>query len=88
MYRTFYSLSAMPFRKDIDSKQLLSSEAFTEGLARLEYLKNTRGIGVVVGEAGAGKTTLLRRFSESLNPSLFKVVYFPLRLLLMTSTED
>lgn len=78
MYRTFYSLSAMPFRKDIDSKQLLSSEAFTEGLARLEYLKNTRGIAVVVGEAGAGKTTLLRRFSESLNPSLFKVVYFPL----------
>ena len=78
MYRTFYSLSAVPFRKDIDGKQLLSSETFTEGLARLEYLKSTRGIGVVVGEAGAGKTSLLRRFTESLNPSLFRAVYFPL----------
>ena len=78
MYRSFYSLSAVPFRKDITGKELLSSETFTEGLARLEYLKSTRGIGVVVGEAGAGKTSLLRRFTESLNPSLYKAVYFPL----------
>jgi len=78
MYRAFYSLATVPFRKDVDGRQLFPSETFTQGLARLEYLKNTRGIGVVVGDAGAGKTSLLRRFTESLNPSLFKGVYFPL----------
>lgn len=78
MFKGFYSLSAVPFRKEIDSKSLFLSQGFSEGLARLEYLKTTRGIGVVVGDAGAGKTSLLRRFTSSLNPSLFKAVYFPL----------
>jgi len=78
MYRTYYSLSTIPFRKDLDDKYLFESPNFSEGIARLEYLKGTRGIGVVVGEAGAGKTSLLRRFTATLNPSLFKAVYFPL----------
>lgn len=78
MYRTYYSLSTIPFRKDLDDKYLFESLNFSEGLARLEYLKATRGIGVVVGEAGVGKTSLLRRFTTTLNPSLFKAVYFPL----------
>jgi len=32
----------------------------------------------LVGEPGAGKTFMLRCFTEELNPSLFKPVYFPL----------
>lgn len=78
MYQAFYSLSAVPFRKEIDRKQFFSSQCLSEGLARLEYLKTTRGISVVTGEAGAGKTSLLRRFAGSLNPSLYRAVYFPL----------
>jgi len=81
MYRSFYSLTGTPFSKELDSRQLLASSSFSEGLARLEYLKTTRGIGLVTGEAGSGKTTLLRRFAHSLNPSLFKAVYFPLSTL-------
>jgi len=78
MYRTFYSLSAVPFRKELEDKQFYASASLNEGLARLEYLKATRGIGVIVGDAGAGKTSLLRKFAATLNPSLFKAVYFPL----------
>lgn len=78
MYRAYYSLSAVPFRKELDDKQFFLSEGFNEGMARLEYLKATRGIGVVTGDAGAGKTSLLRKFATTLNPSLFKAVYFPL----------
>ncbi len=84
MYRAFYSLSAVPFRKEIDNKNFYRSEALEEGMARLEYLKNTRGIGVVAGEPGAGKTSLLRKFAASLNPSLFKAVYFPLSTVTVT----
>jgi len=78
MYQVFYSLASLPFRKEIDSKNFFTSQCFNEGMARLEYLKSTRGIGVITGEAGAGKTSLLRRFAASLNPSLYKAVYFPL----------
>jgi general secretion pathway protein A len=35
-------------------------------------------MGLLVGDPGAGKTFTLRSFKESLNPSLFHVVYFPL----------
>jgi len=78
MYRAFYSLSRKPFTKEIETKHLFPSKSFTELMARLNYLKDSRGIGVVVGEPGAGKTSVLRNFALSLNPSLYKVIYFPL----------
>lgn len=78
MYRAFYSLSRKPFTKEIETKHLFPSKSFTELMARLNYLKDSRGIGVVVGEPGAGKTSVLRSFALSLNPSLYKVIYFPL----------
>lgn len=78
MYRSFYSLAKTPFAKDIKASDSFPSTAFAETIARLEYLKKTRGMGLVVGEPGAGKTFALRAFAESLNPSLYKVIYFPL----------
>lgn len=78
MYRTFYSLSKNPFTKDIKTSDSFPSAAFKETTARLEYLKKTRGIGLVAGEPGAGKTFALRTFADSLNPSLYKVIYFPM----------
>ncbi len=78
MYQSFYSLSAIPFRKEIEGKDFFTSQCLAEGMARLEYIKSTRGISVITGEAGAGKTSLLRRFAGGLNPSLYKAVYFPL----------
>lgn len=78
MYKAFYSLSATPFQKDIAVTGFFASHSFSESLARLDYLKSTRGIGVLVGEPGAGKTSALRCFATKLNPALFKVIYFPL----------
>lgn len=78
MFKAFYSLSKRPFVKEIETKNLFMSDNFKEVKARLDYLKNTRGIGVVVGEVGSGKTTALRLFADSLNPALFKIIYFPL----------
>ncbi|HPU02209.1 MAG TPA: AAA family ATPase [Bacillota bacterium] len=76
MYRAFYSLSGAPFSKE--NAKLFASKSAREARARLEYLKKTRGMGLLVGEPGAGKTFTLRCFTQELNPSLFKPVYFPL----------
>jgi len=78
MYRAFYSLSSQPFGKDIRPEDHFNSACFTEASARLKYLMETRGIGVLTGEAGSGKTFVLRSLAASLNPSLYKLVYLPL----------
>lgn len=78
MYKSFYSLTHTPFAKEVKTSDSYRSTAFLETIARLDYLKKTRGMGLVVGEPGAGKTFALRAFAESLNPALYKVIYFPL----------
>ena len=78
MYKAFYSLKHKPFLKEVSSQDLFTSQAQKETLSRLKYLQQIRGMGVVTGEAGIGKTTYLRAFVSQLNPSLYKVVYFPL----------
>jgi len=78
MYKSFYSLSHNPFTKEVKTSNLFPSNSFKEATARLNYLKKTKGIGVVVGEPGSGKTSTLRALADDLNPSLFKVIYFPL----------
>lgn len=78
MYKSFYSLLATPFAKSILPEKAFLSSTFTEALARLDYLKRTRGMGLLIGEPGAGKTFALRAFASSLSPSLYHVMYFPL----------
>lgn len=78
MFKSFYSLSSKPFSKEINSLDMFSSSSYNELTARLNYLKDNRGIGMVIGEAGSGKTSGLRSFTTSLNPALYKTVYFPL----------
>lgn len=78
MYKAFYSLKQSPFSKDLPARHLYASQSHKETLSRLKYLQQIRGIGVITGESGIGKTTYLRAFVSQLNPSLYKVVYFPL----------
>ncbi|MGG3835309.1 AAA family ATPase, partial [Geobacillus thermocatenulatus] len=56
MYKTFYSLSREPFAKETDPSEAYQGAAFQEALRALEYVKRTRGIGLLIGEPGAGKT--------------------------------
>lgn len=78
MYKSFYGFQRAPFDKDINSSQLFQSTSFKEALARLDYLKTTKGFGLITGEPGVGKTSALRVFAEGLNPSLYKTMYFPM----------
>ena len=42
---------------------------------QLKYLLETRGIGVVTGQAGVGKTTGIREYLRGLSPTRYRVVY-------------
>lgn len=78
MYKSFYSLAKEPFSNEMRSTDAFLSVGYQEALNGLEYLKRTKGIGLITGAPGAGKTFSLRSFKDSLNPSLYHVVYFPL----------
>lgn len=67
-----------PFDKGISEKSSFSSDDFKQATARLEHLKNIKGIGLFTGLSGTGKTFTLRCFAAALNPNLYKVAYIPL----------
>ena len=79
MFNPYYSLSFNPF----DKQQVKESDAFvsndyTEMMSRLNYLKDTRGIGLFTSSPGRGKSFCLRCFAKDLNPNLFHMEYIPL----------
>lgn len=78
MFTQFLGLKFNPFNKEIPSEDLFLSRNLLELNSRLQYLQNTRGIGLIAGEPGSGKSTTLRKFANELNPALFKYCYFSL----------
>lgn len=78
MYRSYYSLAQTPFSKTIVTSDAFPSTDFQGAVAGLDYLRKTKGIGLVTGDPGAGKTFTLRAFKESLSPALYHVIYFPM----------
>lgn len=78
MYRPYYRLQKNVNHKDIAVKDLFNSTGYNEARARLDYMKDKRGLVLVSGLSGVGKTTLLRSFAESLDPKSFKIDYVPL----------
>lgn len=76
MHTDFYGLSFNPFDKQmVKEKDAFESEDFREMTARLEYLKEIRGIGVFTASPGMGKTFALRCFAKGLNPNLYQCAY-------------
>ena len=77
MIQSWFQLNTLPFA-NLPHNQIFQSESFLEGVNRLEYLKQNRGIMLLTGPSGCGKTTLIRYFAASLNSHQFKVFYTPL----------
>jgi type II secretory pathway predicted ATPase ExeA len=64
-----------PFSPEIQPGSVFASESHKEGLRRLNYLVENRGIGVVTGDVGVGKSTLVRAFTSRLAAGSFTVLY-------------
>ena len=86
MYRKFYGLKRHPFEKDLKPDELFASIAAAELEARLDYLLQLRGIGLITGEVGSGKTSICRKVAKKLNTGLYKVFYVPLTTSNVTDT--
>lgn len=76
MYNSFYSLSFNPFDKQqLPEEDCFKSRDFDEMTSRLNFLKDTRGIGLFTASPGMGKSFCLRCFAKSLNPNLYHMEY-------------
>ena len=82
-YIARYGLEFNPFIKN--SKDILvETQDYREAMVRLDYLKSTNGFGLLTGAPGRGKTTIIRKWSSTLNTSLFKVIYTSLSTITVT----
>ena len=75
MMEAFFGLKKTPFCDRPDLKQVFPSQAWNQAKARLQFLADHHGAGLLTGEVGAGKSTAARTFAASLNPNLYKVLY-------------
>jgi type II secretory pathway predicted ATPase ExeA len=78
MIEARFGLKRRPFDKAIASRDLYPWPGLDELAARLEMIKQARGIMLLTGEPGTGKTVALRRFVDTLNLEHYQVVYLPL----------
>jgi type II secretory pathway predicted ATPase ExeA len=75
MMEPFFGFKKLPFSDSPDAKQVFVSPAWTQVRARLQFLLEHHGVGLLTGEVGAGKSTAARTFTAALNPNLYKVLY-------------
>jgi len=72
-YLQHFGLKHDPLGKNIRS--VVHSQQQSQLIQQLNWLLQTKGVGVITGEAGTGKTTALREWSNTLNPMTYRVLY-------------
>lgn len=84
MFKSFYGLTFNPFDKSLPQNYAFGSKDHGQMLSRLDFLKDTRGIGLFTAPPGMGKTYALRCFSQTLNPNLYQLSYICLSTVSVT----
>lgn len=74
-WTVFFGFNSDPFERDLPQDKRFVTPALDELQARLEYLVDTRGIGLLVGPPGSGKSTALRRLRDSVHPEQVRPLY-------------
>jgi type II secretory pathway predicted ATPase ExeA len=75
MVEAFFGFKKTPLSDSPDAKQLFTSQAWNQVKARLQFLVDHHGAGLLTGEVGAGKSTAARTFTAGLNPNPYKILY-------------
>lgn len=77
MIQAYFGFKRMPFPKELKTDDMFQSFDVKESYARLQLLKQSRGILCLTGEPGSGKTSVLRKFVDGLNPQTHIHAYTP-----------
>jgi MSHA biogenesis protein MshM len=72
-YLNYFGLKHDPFGKQ--SREWLDYPQYHQLLPHLRWLLETKGVGIITGEAGIGKTSSIREWVKSLNPLTHRVIY-------------
>lgn len=71
-YLQHFGLKYDPLGKNI---QEIDNEPYQQLIPHLNWLLETRGVGLIIGEAGVGKTTGVRQWVTTLNPHTYRFYY-------------
>lgn len=71
-YLQHFGLKHDPLGKNL--RQTVRSAQETELNQNLGWLLQTKGVGLITGDAGTGKTTALRNWVNTLNPMTHRVI--------------
>jgi general secretion pathway protein A len=75
MFEQFFGFTKTPFGRDLEAKELYSSQGQQELVSRLKYVAGRRQLGLFTGEVGSGKSTAVRWLTTELNPAKYQVIY-------------
>jgi type II secretory pathway predicted ATPase ExeA len=75
MFEDFFEMKHTPFMNTIPVDALYLSEKHKEILGRLGYAAKGNMFAVVTADVGVGKSTLVRKFTQTLNPEKYMVLY-------------
>lgn len=75
MFEEFFGMEHSPFQNTIPTEALFISEKHKEILGRLGYAASGNMFAVVTAGVGVGKSTLIRKFTQTLNPEKYTVLY-------------
>jgi type II secretory pathway predicted ATPase ExeA len=73
----FYGFAHTPFTKSVAAKHLYPSRGHREAQGRLHFALSSRTPALLTGDVGTGKSTAARAFAQSLDPSIYAVIYLP-----------
>ena len=75
MVNEFYGFVHTPFTRDIPVDKLFLTQEQEEVLGRLQYAASHQWFVLLTGDCGSGKSTLLRKFTQELDPSVYRSFY-------------
>ena len=75
--QAYYGFTRPPFGRDLAPSQLFQAASHKEAVARIGWLVDQRGIGVITGEVGAGKSIAARAATARLDASRYTIIYLP-----------
>ena len=74
-WKRYWGFSRTPFAKKLAPSEILGHPGHREAVARIRFVIDEGGIGLITGEVGAGKTVAVRAAVDSLDQAGHTVIY-------------